>query len=86
MEPVYIPVVVALIGGPVMWFLSRLDKRNTEQHGRSMEILERVEGKVDRVDGKVDRLDGKVDRLDTRVTFLEASKTVKPAQRKSKAV
>lgn len=86
MEPVYIPIVVALIGGPVMWFLNRLDKRNTEQHGRSMEILERVETKVDRVDGKVDRLDGKVDRLDTRVTFLEASRPTKPAQRKSKAV
>jgi len=86
MEPVYIPIVVALIGGPVMWFLNRLDKRNTEQHGRSMEILERVETKVDRVDGKVDRLDGKVDRLDTRVTFLEASRPTKPTQRKSKAV
>lgn len=86
MEPVYIPVVVALIGGPLMWFLNRLDKRNTEQHGRSMEILERVENKVDRVDGKVDRLDSKVDRLDTRVTFLEASRTTKPTQRKSKAV
>lgn len=86
MEPAFIPVVVALIGGPVMWFLSRLDKRNTEQHGRSMEVLERVEDKLDRVDGKVDRLDGKVDRLDTRVTFLEVAKGTKPAQRKSKAV
>lgn len=86
MEPIYIPIVVALIGGPVMWFLNRFDKRNTEQHGKSMEILGRVEGKIDRVDGKVDRLDSKVDRIDTRVTFLESSKTPKTARSKSKSV
>lgn len=39
MEAVWVPIVVALIGGPVMWFLTRLDRRNTEQHGRSMEML-----------------------------------------------
>ena len=71
MEPIYIPIVVALIGGPVMWFLSRFDKRNTEQHGANMQILERVEDKLDRMDGKVDRVDEKVVRLDNRVTNLE---------------
>lgn len=74
MEPIYIPIAVALIGGPVMWFLSRFDKRNTEQHGANMEILERVETKLDRMDGKVDRVDEKVERLDNRVTTLESPK------------
>lgn len=74
MEPIYIPIAVALIGGPVMWFLSRFDKRNTEQHGANMEILERVEIKLDRMDGKVDRVDEKVERLDQRVTNLESPK------------
>jgi hypothetical protein len=74
MEAAYVPILVALIGGPVMWFLSRFDKRNTEQHGENMKILSRVEGKVDRVDGKVDRLDTKVDKLDGRVTDLEKPK------------
>jgi hypothetical protein len=77
MEPVYIPIVVALIGGPVMWFLHRFDKRNTQQHGQNMKVLERIESKQDRMDGKVDRLDAKVDRLDSRVTNLEAPKTRK---------
>jgi hypothetical protein len=77
MEPVYIPIVVALIGGPVMWFLHRFDKRNTQQHGQNMKVLERIESKQDRMDGKVDRLDAKVDRLDSRVTSLEAPKTRK---------
>ena len=81
MEPVYIPIMVALIGGPVMWFLSRFDKRNTEQHGQNMEILEKVDikidqmnWKIDRMDGKVDRVDEKVERLDNRVTTLESPK------------
>lgn len=74
MEGVWVPVVVALIGGPVMWALHRLDKRNTEQHGQNMQVLNRVESKVDRVDGKVDRLDAKVDKIDGRVTDLEKPK------------
>lgn len=54
MEAVLVPVAVALIGGPVMWFLHRFDKRNTEQHGANMGVLERIEGKVDRLDERVD--------------------------------
>lgn len=53
-------IVVAVIGGPLMWFLHKFDRRNTEQHGENMKILQRVEVKVDRLDGKVDRVD---DRL-----------------------
>jgi hypothetical protein len=75
MEGIYVPIVVALIGGPVMWFLAMFDKRNTEQHGENMKILSRVEGKMDRMDGKVDRLDEKVDRIDGRVTSLEKPAT-----------
>ena len=81
MEPIYIPIAVALIGGPVMWFLSRFDKRNTEQHGANMQILERVEGKLDRMDGKVDRVDEKVVRLDNRVTNLEKPVTRIPRKK-----
>lgn len=81
MSAIYVPIIVALIGGPVMWFLHRFDKRNTAQHGQNMEVLSRVENKVDRVDGKVDRLDQKVDVLDHRVTKLE-----KPATKTRKKV
>lgn len=76
MEAVYVPILVALISGPLMWLLYRFDRRNTEQHGENMKILSRVENKMDRMDGKVDRLDGKVERLDERVTHLE-----KPARK-----
>lgn len=76
MEPIYIPIVVALIGGPVMWFLSRFDKRNTEQHGANMRILDKLDIKFDQMNWKIDRIDEKVDRLDNRVDNLE-----KPAAR-----
>jgi len=37
-----------------MWFLRRFDKRNTEQHGANMGVLERIESKVDHLDKRVD--------------------------------
>lgn len=48
------PVLVALIGGPVMWFLARFDRRNTEQHGENQKVLTRIEGKIERLDQRVD--------------------------------
>jgi hypothetical protein len=76
MEPIYIPVVVALIGGPVMWFLSRFDKRNTEQHDRNMHVLDKLDIKVDQMNWKIDKIDGKVDRIDSRVTNIENAKAI----------
>lgn len=58
-------IAVAIIGGPLMVLLKRFDRRNTEQHGQSVEILQRLDSKVDRLDSKVDRLDHK---LDTHLT------------------
>lgn len=53
MEAVWVPIVVAVIGGPLMWFLARFDKRNTQQHGANMRVLERIETKVDKVDDRI---------------------------------
>ena len=65
MDAIWVPIVVAVIGGPLMWLLARFDRRNTEQHGENMRILKRVEGKVDRLDTKIDRVD---ERLWTHMT------------------
>lgn len=48
------PIVVALIGGPLMWFLRRFDRRNTQQHSQSLETLQRIEVKVDKVNERMD--------------------------------
>ena len=55
---VVIPVIVALIAGPLMWMLKRFDAHNSRQHAQNMEVLERVESKVDKV---VDRMDDHID-------------------------
>ena len=49
------PVLVALIGGPIMWFLHRFDRRNTSQHGENLKVLTRIEDKVERLDGRLDQ-------------------------------
>lgn len=61
MQPWWVAIVVAVIGGPLMWLLRRLDRRNTEQHNNSLNTLHRIEESIGRVDGKVDRLDARLD-------------------------
>lgn len=58
---VFVPIIVAMIGGPLMWMLHRLDKRNTEQHGNSMNILTGLQQSITEVstDVKVMRSDVK---------------------------
>lgn len=58
MEAVYVPIIVALISGPLMWLLFRFDKRNTEQHGRSMDLLKDIHTDVEEVK---DRLNDHID-------------------------
>ena len=53
MEAVWVPLAVALIGGPVMWFLTRFDKRNTDQHAENQKVLTRIESKIEKVDDRL---------------------------------
>jgi peptidoglycan hydrolase CwlO-like protein len=66
-------VAVAIVGGggPLMWFLTRFDKRNTSQHGALTEVVFRIENKVDRMDQKVDHIEGKVIHVDTKVLNVD---------------
>lgn len=48
------PILVALIGGPLMWLLHRFDRRNTSQHESNMGVLNNIEKKVDRLDSRMD--------------------------------
>lgn len=54
-------IAVAVIGGPVMWFLHRFDRRNTTQHEANTDKLDRIDQKLDRHEEKLDRLDQKLD-------------------------
>jgi len=48
-----VTVLVAIIGGPIMWLLHRLDKRNTEQHQSNLDKLDVISNKVDDVNNKI---------------------------------
>jgi hypothetical protein len=54
-EAILVPIAVALIGGPVMWFLHRLDQRNTAQHGQSIKILTEVRDDMKTVRRRLDK-------------------------------
>jgi len=49
----WIPLVVAVIGGPIMWFLQRFDKRNTAQHSESQTTLHRIETRIEKLDDRI---------------------------------
>lgn len=50
-----VPIVVAIIGGPVVVVLQRLRRENTSQHAEGRELINRVLFKVDEVGSKLDR-------------------------------
>lgn len=49
----WVPIVVAVIGGPLMWGLHKLDKHNTNQHSQSLDMLHRIESKIVKLDDRI---------------------------------
>jgi hypothetical protein len=54
MQSWFVPIVVAVIGGPLMVLMQLLRKENTNQHAEGRELLKEVISKVDRVGTKID--------------------------------
>lgn len=54
MESWIVPIVVAIIGGPIMVLMQVLRKENTVQHAEGRELLREVIQKVDNVGTKID--------------------------------
>lgn len=50
----WVPIVVAVITGPIVVLMKRFDKRNTEQHSENLKVLNRIESKVDHIDKRLD--------------------------------
>jgi hypothetical protein len=49
-----VPILVAVIGGPLMVLMQLLRRENTSQHAEGRELLNRVLFKVDQVGTKID--------------------------------
>lgn len=54
MEAILVPIVVAVITGPVVVVLNKLRSENTSQHAESRDLLQKVADKVDSVGTKLD--------------------------------
>ena len=48
------PIVVAVIGGPIVVLLSKVRSENTSQHAEARTLLRQVATKVDKVGTKLD--------------------------------
>lgn len=54
MEAIIVPILVAVITGPVVVVLNKLRSENTSQHAESRVLLQKVADKVDNVGTKLD--------------------------------
>lgn len=54
MESIIVPIVVAVIGGPIVVLLSKVRSENTSQHAEARSLLRQVATKVDKVGTKLD--------------------------------
>ena len=54
MEPVWVPIVVSILMGPVVVVLQRLRRENTDQHNEGRILLRVIGNKVDKVASKID--------------------------------
>jgi hypothetical protein len=53
-ESIIVPIVVAVIGGPIVVLLSKVRSENTSQHAEARTLLRQVATKVDKVGTKLD--------------------------------
>lgn len=65
MENVVVPIVVALITGPLVVLMHKLRKENTNQHNEARLLMRILARKVDKVSDKIDaHIDWHMNRKD----------------------
>ena len=62
MDAAWAVILSALISGPLMWVLYRLDKRNTDQHGKAVDLIKSVKDDVQEVKHMQVWMDKKLDK------------------------
>lgn len=50
-----VPIIVAVITGPVVVVLQKLRKENTEQHNYNTILLRHIGSRIDRIGSKLDK-------------------------------
>ena len=54
METIIVPIVIAIISGPIVVVMNRLRSENTSQHAEARSLLRDIGAKVDNVASKLD--------------------------------
>lgn len=49
-----VPILVAIIGGPLVVVVQKLREENTSQHAEARDLLHKLSNKVDKVGDKLD--------------------------------
>lgn len=62
MDAAWAVVISALISGPLMWVLYRFEQRNTDQHGKSMDLIKSVKDDIQEVKNMQVWMDSKLDK------------------------
>lgn len=62
MDAAWAVVASALISGPLMWVLYKFDKRNTDQHGKAVDLIKSVKQDIKDVKHMQVWMDTKLDR------------------------
>jgi hypothetical protein len=72
----WVPIVVALIAGPVMFMLKRFERRNDQQHADNLGILREIKTEVheNRQDVRELRADVRGLKADHRLLTFEVGK------------
>lgn len=55
LSSVWVPIIVAIITGPIVVVLQKLRKENTEQHAEGRILLRTIGAKVDKIGSKLDQ-------------------------------
>lgn len=71
----WVPIVVALISGPIMFMLHRLDRNNSKQHGDNMRVIKEIGADVRDVKADVREV-----KADHRVTAAKVDSLAKDFQ------
>lgn len=59
----WVPLVIAIVGGggPLVYFLERLDRRNTNQHTNNLDLLKDIQSDVHDVKKDIKTIDKRLD-------------------------
>jgi uncharacterized membrane-anchored protein YhcB (DUF1043 family) len=63
----WVPIAVALISGPIMFMLHRLDRNNTAQHSQNMEVISEMRDDVREVKADVREVKADYRHLSSKV-------------------